>query len=534
MNKTYRTVFNAAAGTWAVASELAKGRTKSGKTALAMAVAAMLALPAGAAFATDDEDAVEEQSAILRMAANSVSTSPIGVNAAVEDTYLKINTTSGPSAVATGGNAIAMGIQSAAGGGNAVALGALSHADGDRAVAVGSAATVVDTAQYGVAIGRLAQVTADSTQSMALGAGATVSAANSVALGASSIADKEYTVSVGSATQQRRITNLDAGTQDTDAVNVGQMNTRLSTKVDNAYVKVNGTTAATATVAGAIAIGNNASANATGAVYPAVAIGNDATATGNALAVGAGSNAVNRGVAIGGGTAASGGRSTAVGYLVSATGDYSTALGASAIASANQTVALGSSANATHAQSVALGDSSATDREKSVSVGSPTLQRQITNMAAGTAATDAVNVSQLEPVVTALGGGAAIDPTTGAVTGPTYTLANGGTQTTIGGAFTALDGALTTTNGNVSALTTRMDTAETDIGDLQAAVGSGSVGLVRQAGAGADLTVGKDTDGAAVNFAGTAGDRTLTGIKAGAVSATSTEAVNGSQLHGVS
>ncbi|ONV96308.1 hypothetical protein A8E86_26285, partial [Burkholderia cenocepacia] len=72
---------------------------------------------------------------------------------------------------------------------------------------------------------------------------------------------------VGSATAQRRIVNLAAGTQDTDAVNLGQMNTALSTKVDNTYVQINGGGGGAATAAGAaVAIGGAAHANGANAV----------------------------------------------------------------------------------------------------------------------------------------------------------------------------------------------------------------------------------------------------------------------------
>jgi autotransporter adhesin len=40
-------------------------------------------------------------------------------------------------------------------------------------------------------------------------------------------------VSVGSATQQRRVTNVAAGTQTTDAVNVGQLNEAMASAVGN-------------------------------------------------------------------------------------------------------------------------------------------------------------------------------------------------------------------------------------------------------------------------------------------------------------
>src|SRR5205085_10183288 len=51
-----------------------------------------------------------------------------------------------------------------------------------------------------------------------------------------------------------------------------------------------------------------------------------------------------------------------------------------------------------------------------------------------------------------------------------------------------------------------------------------------QAGAGQPITVGANTDGTVVNFTGTAGTRVLTGVSAGALTAGSTDAVNGSQL----
>jgi len=58
-------------------------------------------------------------------------------------------------------------------------------------------------------------------------------------------------------------------------------------------------------------------------------------------------------------------------------------------------VALGQNALATADNSVALGANAVATRPNSVSVGSPAMPNQITNVAAGTAPTDAVNVSQL-------------------------------------------------------------------------------------------------------------------------------------------
>ena len=462
----------------------------------------------------------------------------IGNNAAAGGTgSIMIGTSarhSGSGATVVGANAsamgsgagVAIGYSSAAAGSGSVAMGPNATSAGTGSIAIGSQAST--TTNNSVAIGNTASgsainTTAIGSNAKATGANATVlgqsasasgqsaigigfranaQAANSVALGVDSVADRDNSVSVGSAAQQRQITNVAAGTAGTDAVNVEQM-TAAITAADK-YVDVR-----TGTFAADVAASAGDSATAIGA---------NASATGQSA------------VALGGNTTASATNAVAIGTLSRATGGNAVAVGVGAAATGANTSVLGRGALASGNNSVALGTWSLADRDNSVSVGSSGLERQITNVAAGTQATDAVNVSQLQPVVTALGGGATINPTTGAVTGPTYTLANGGTQTTVGGALGALDGALTTANGNIARNTGDITTINTRLDGLS----NGTVGLVQQAGAGANITVGANTDGAAVDFTGTAGARKLTGVEAGAITATSKDAVNGSQLHGVS
>jgi autotransporter adhesin len=106
-------------------------------------------------------------------------------------------TSSGTHSVASGANAVASGA-------NAIASGASSVASGANAVAVG--------------------------------ANASATAKNSVALGAGSVADRANAVSVGTASAggQRQITNVAAGTEGTDAVNVNQMQQSVNTGVKSA------------------------------------------------------------------------------------------------------------------------------------------------------------------------------------------------------------------------------------------------------------------------------------------------------------
>ncbi|EDQ9496366.1 trimeric autotransporter adhesin SadA [Salmonella enterica subsp. enterica serovar Hartford] len=68
-----------------------------------------------------------------------------------------------------------------------------------------------------------ADANAQGADSVAIGSGSIAAAENSVALGTNSVADEANTVSVGSSTQQRRITNIAAGVNNTDAVNVAQL-----------------------------------------------------------------------------------------------------------------------------------------------------------------------------------------------------------------------------------------------------------------------------------------------------------------------
>jgi autotransporter adhesin len=80
-------------------------------------------------------------------------------------------------------------------------------------------------------------------------------------------------------------------------------------------------------------------------------------------------------------------------------GASSVATGASASATGSKTVAVGADSSATGQNAVALGAGSVADRDNSVSVGSAGNERQITNVAAGTSATDAVNLGQVNSMM---------------------------------------------------------------------------------------------------------------------------------------
>ncbi|MEB2593455.1 YadA-like family protein, partial [Burkholderia multivorans] len=138
-------------------------------------------------------------------------------------------------------------------------------------------------------------------------------------------------------------------------------------------------------------------------------------------------------------------------------------------------------------------------------------ERKLTGVAAGNVAAgslDAVNGSQLhgvsESVASAIGGGATVNAD-GSISAPTFTVGDGnGGQTTVhtvGDVVTNLDGRVTTNEG--------------DIKQLADQIGSGTVGLVQQNPTTDAITVGANTGGTSVNFAGTDGPRTLSGVANG-------------------
>lgn len=119
-------------------------------------------------------------------------------------------------------------------------------------------------------------------------------------------------------------------------------------------------------------------------------------------AIGAGARGTIQSSSIGYNSYANGGtdpytsnHSESVGTQASASGLRSSAYGYHAAASGYSSAALGANSRATAASSIALGANSVADRAATVSVGSSGHERQIVNVAEGTADTDAANVRQI-------------------------------------------------------------------------------------------------------------------------------------------
>jgi len=130
----------------------------------------------------------------------------------------------GQQAVATGVKSVAQGVQAQASGDLSMSFGYFSRSRGNASIAQGTLAEA--NADHAVAIGTSA--VADAFQSLALGVGAEARAQDCVALGSHSRCWASDEVSVGSTYEDggqstRRITNVRAGTTDTDVANLGQV-----------------------------------------------------------------------------------------------------------------------------------------------------------------------------------------------------------------------------------------------------------------------------------------------------------------------
>ncbi|TDA48662.1 YadA-like family protein [Burkholderia pyrrocinia] len=142
------------------------------------------------------------------------------------------------------------------------------------------------------------------------------------------------------------------------------------------------------------------------------------------------------------------------------------------------------------------------------------------NVAAGTSDTDAVNVKQLKDVQSNLNQLGALAVQYDDSSKSTITLGGaGGTRITNVQAGTLSATSTDAVNGSqLYATNQQVSKNTTDISNLQGSVtniANGKAGLVQQQDPNGAITVGKDTGGTSVNFSGTAGDRTLTGVAAG-------------------
>lgn len=493
--------------------------------------------------------------------------------------------------------------------------------------------TGVPTADYAARMGH-SVIVGDSAVGTAngqtlLGAEATSNQANSVALGYRSAAlrgaQASYSaygltapqvsageVSVGTAGGgERQITNVAAGSVNTDAVNVAQLKGAISLIDDVAAAAVTydldgagnpnyrrvtlgagtGTTtignlAGGAVTAGSLEAVNGGQLAATNAAIASFFGGRAAfdpasgaftaplfeistISTTGAIAQGLYTNATDAFAAVDGSlvnlnTQITDIRNGGTKYLrVNSTGTEAVATGADSIA-------VGTNARATASNSIAVGAGSLADRANSVSIGAAGAERQVTNMAAGTAATDAVNLGQLQAseqgalrydlngdgsvnyasatlgqsgtatTLRNLGPGQVSATSSEAINGAQLFAANQAVATHLGGgAAVNASGVLTAPTysiNNVAANGTVTKGSYNDVGTAFDAVSNSLANVADQTGEIDKLAVKYDVDGSgnvlnSVTLTGTgSGAVKITNVAAGSILAGSSDAITGDQL----
>ncbi len=493
--------------------------------------------------------------------------------------------------------------------------------------------TGVPTADYAARMGH-SVIVGDSAVGTAngqtlLGAEATSNQANSLALGYRSAAlrgaQASYSaygltapqvsageVSVGTAGGgERQITNVAAGSVNTDAVNVAQLKGAISlingvadaavtydldgagnpnyrrvtlgagtgtTTIGNlaagavsagSLEAVNGGQLATTNAAIAGFFGGRAAFDPASGAFTAPLFEISTISTGGAIAKGLYENATDAFAAVDGSlvnlnTQITDIRNGGTKYLrVNSTGTE-------ALASGTDSIAVGTNARATAANSIAVGAGSLADRANSVSIGAAGAERQVTNLAAGTAATDAVNVGQLQAseqgalrydlngdgsvnyasatlgqtgtatTLRNLGPGQVSATSSEAINGAQLFAANQAVATHLGGgAAVNASGVLTAPTysiNNVAANGTVTKGSYNDVGTAFDAVSNSLANVADQTDEIDKLAVKYDVDGSgnvlnSVTLTGTGtGAVKITNVAAGSILAGSSDAITGDQL----
>ncbi|HAY0362261.1 TPA: adhesin [Escherichia coli] len=452
MNKIFKVIWNPATGNYTVTSETAKSRgKKSGRSKLlisALVAGGMLSsfgalanagndngqgVDYGSGSAGDGWVAIGKGAKANTFMNISGSSTAVGYDAIAEGQY---SSAIGSKTHAIGGASMAFGVSAISEGDRSIALGASSYSLGQYSMALG---------RYSKALGKLSIAMGDSSKaeganaialgnatkateimSIALGDTANASKAYSMALGASSVASEENAIALGRSSVASGTDSLAFGRQSlasaANAIAIG---------------------AETEAAENATAIGNNAKAKGTNSM--AMGFGSLADKV-NTIALGNGSQALaDNAIAIGQGNKADGVDAIALGNGSQSRGLNTIALGTASNATGDKSLALGSNSSANGINSVALGADSIADLDNTVSVGNSSLKRKIVNVKNGAIKSDsydAINGSQLyaisDSVAKRLGGGAAVDVDDGTVTAPTYNLKNG-SKNNVGAALAVLD-----------------------------------------------------------------------------------------------
>ncbi|XFC40329.1 ESPR-type extended signal peptide-containing protein [Stenotrophomonas indicatrix] len=356
-------------------------------------------------------------------------------------------------------------------GGLALELGYQAKANGYGSSAVGPEARSENF--YSAAFGWRAL--AGASYSVAAGSNAQATGFSAIAMGNDSKASASSAVAIGQQANSSGQSSVALGSSAVASADSAHALGYLS-QATAKYATAVGTVAK-AFGAYSIAVGNHATA-----------IGDDAIAIGRSAKTVDSSAGISR-IAIGGGAfAGTGGYTGAIAIGGSASSEY-------------DGISVGYGAKAAASGSIALGSHSLANEANSISVGNDSTKRRIVNLAdarLSTTSTDAVTGKQLNS-----------------------------TNTNVTRAQTAADAAKTTAAAAQSTANTANTNASTALAKANAVSG-----LVSQVSASGNVRIGGENTGTVLDVRNKSNAvRSITGLKDGALSTTSTEAVTGKQLN---
>ncbi|MGY5237450.1 YadA-like family protein [Neisseria sicca] len=500
MNKIFKVVWNRTIGSFVVTSELAKGRVKSSGEG------------AEGDVRTSEEGRLKTLFRLTALSAALLGFSE-GAWAVVAPAGQVVNGSGGETAI-NGGNANGTG---------AVAVGAYSRA-GTRA------APPLGLNTGAIAIGGSDQTTAtyaDGNNAIAIGTGANSNAAKATSIGSDTIASDQFTTALGGRAEAkaRGATAIGGWTQATGqfAVAIGgsdRWGRGINTELND------GSGATLASGARSTAIGRRAMATRD----DTLAFGTNAKATGvDAVAFGTNANAsILKSIAIGKNTQATGEASIAIGSDDVKYGEIK--------ATSRQGIAIGTGAKAIgDTQAVAIGPDATASGQQSTSIGNNTRAKGDSSVAIGGDDWDEAKktVNAQYKVLTGsdmAGGYAGTEAATAAVAVGVKARATGALSTAFGPGSTA--SGLGASAFGVGASATQ---------DKSVAIGAGSTttinaekittATVNGITYGGFAGTNNLTHGSQVSFGSVGYERQLKNVAPGAITSTSTDAINGSQLY---
>ena len=456
------------------------------------------------------------------------------------------NTASGASAIAmgilanaTGTSSTALGMQATASGNNTVAIGPSAKAIADDSIAVGTNNTV---AEKGVAIGKNVKAKASTYENMVVGIDSEASGAG----GAMAVGMKVKT------------TGMDAVTVGRESQATGAWGVAVGRKANaTGSTSVALGTDVTASGGNSAAMGSNATSSGPGSLAIGSGTGNATTALGaNAIAVGTSSVAASsNAIAMGNGAVANGADALAIGrsaQIANASTRQAIVIGSNASvgASTQQSIAIGSGniagegATVTGDQSIAIGGNVVVPGHSAVAIGGDDVNKAMLSTVTYTDKNgNTISNQNLRKAYSVLTGGTMTGyiPTTASHGGVAYGVSakagNGGVAVGMGADSYSRAGS---TDPLTNAVALGMGARATL--DNSVAIGGGSNtdhsatsqthavvnGIEVHWQGGANIKPGD-----VVSFGGDGYERQLKNVAPGEVSATSTDAVNGSQLFSV-